>query len=89
MLSLDSMGENSGCRETGFDENDDMDHEDSGSGSEDDSIEERWVPQDEDFEAKVLRATENNFELAAQLIPRLVWRSQRKGRGIQSLRGTI
>lgn len=71
ILSLDSAGGYSGRRETGFDGHDDVDHEDSGSESEDYSIEERWVTQDEDFEAKVLRATENNFELAAQLIPLL------------------
>ena len=39
--------------------------------SETDSIEQRWVSTDENFEASVLRATENNLDLAARLIPQL------------------
>lgn len=50
------------------DEDDEIDNE---SESENDSIEERWVSTDEDFEASVLRATDNNFNLAARLIPQL------------------
>jgi hypothetical protein len=53
------------------DEDDEIDDEYHENDSETDSIEQRWVSTDEDFEASVLRATENNLDLAARLIPLL------------------
>jgi hypothetical protein len=66
--------ENSG--DVTLNEDDDIDDD---SESENDSIEERWVPTDEDFEARVLRATENNFSLAARLIPQIYEMFQQEG----------
>lgn len=43
------------------------DEEEIDSGDEED----HWVPHDDDFEALVIQATENDYELAAQLIPQL------------------
>jgi hypothetical protein len=48
-----------------------MDDEYYESESEADSVEERWVPTYEDLEVNVLRATGNNLDLAARLIPQL------------------
>jgi hypothetical protein len=68
MLKIYSPQPDKNSGDVAFNENDDRDDE---SESENDSIEERWVSTDEDFEARVLRATENNFGLAARLIPQL------------------
>ncbi len=48
-----------------------MDDEYYESESEADSVEERWVPTYEDLEVNVFRATGNNLDLAARLIPQL------------------
>lgn len=53
------------------DGDDDIEDEHHESESENDCIEEEWVPRDEDFGARVLRATENNSGLAARLGPQL------------------
>jgi len=49
----------------------DMDDEESDIESEEDYVEERWRSTEEAFEASVVRATGNNLELAARLIPQL------------------
>jgi hypothetical protein len=68
MFKMYSLQPETNSGDFASDEDDEMDDE---SESENDSIEERWVSTDEDFEASVLRATENNSSLAARLIPQL------------------
>jgi hypothetical protein len=54
------------------DKDDDMEDEECEfDESEDDSFEERWVRTDDNFEARVFRATENDFDLATRLAPHL------------------
>jgi hypothetical protein len=69
--SIDSPRLNNDSGDFAYDEGDEMDDEYYEIESETDSIEQRWVSTDKDFEASVLRATENDLDLAARLIPQL------------------
>jgi hypothetical protein len=69
--SPESVQSKSNLQEVLSDKCDGMDDQECEFESEEDCFEERWVPNDEDFEANVLRATGNDFALAARLIPQL------------------
>ncbi len=71
MLKEDSPHSKSTHQELSSDEEDYMDNVDYQSESEDNSCDEGWVTTNKDFGARVLRATDNNFGLAARLIPQL------------------
>jgi hypothetical protein len=69
--SPESPQSKSNPQEVSSDKYDDTDDQECEFESEEDCFEERWVPNDEDFEANVIRATGNDFALAARLIPQL------------------
>lgn len=71
MRQMDSPPSKGSCQELSSDEDHDMDDEEFDSESEEDSSEERGILIDEEFEAGILHATGDNFDLAARLISQL------------------
>jgi len=69
MLDMDSGNQVIDREEYTFADNEINEEESEQSESEDEALGDIWVPSSEDFEQRVLHATDFNFELAAHLIP--------------------